>query len=240
EEFYTDDSTKVFLYTRIGCEKPGLPIFHRWSVLREGLPKKGGLWEEMHSSQLWINSTNYRTWTYKTVFPGHWCVDVLAPDNKTIIKSFFFKVKGPKSGEQIDFDIQYDITQISLLESELCEKVEDNQPVNPTEVFNVAEDEWGAKVWIYMKLGCKAPPAKIYLRWNRWIKTIDGNDGWSPDVITMLAIKGESWRTRGFKTCQPGLWRLDILAPDGETIMKVFEFEVKKEQGELEQEKSET
>ena len=43
-----------------------------------------------------------------------------------------------------------------------------------------------------------------------------------------IDIKGKKWRTRGMKSCKPGKWRVDILAPDGETVYKSHELEIQK------------
>ncbi len=44
----------------------------------------------------------------------------------------------------------------------------------------------------------------------------------------MQFLKGKSWRTKGYKTCNAGEWRVDIIGPDGKTILKSYQFEVVK------------
>ncbi len=228
-EYNTDNAVKVYCFTKIGCHKPCQLIYHRYSVLREGLSKEQGIWEEVHITELSVKSTNFRTWSYKTVFPNKWRVDVLAPDKKSIIKSYVFKVNGPeKVVGELAIDDSYDVSQIALIKSELCENVENNVPINSSQEFTLSEDENYKKVWIWMKFKCENSPTEIFLRWNRWVKSINGNDGWSPEIVTSLNIKSKIWRTRGYKTCGIGKWRLDILAGDGKTIMKSFEFIIQK------------
>lgn len=232
-EYNTDNAIKVYCFTKIGCHKPGQLIYHRYSVLRERLSKEQGIWEEVHITELSVKSTNFRTWSYKTVFPNKWRVDVLAPDKKSVIKSYVFKIKAQKAVEKpdiLDINDSYDISQIELIESELCENVENNVPINPSLEFILNEQENYKKVWIWMKFKCENFPTKVFLRWNRWVKCIEGNDGWSPEIITSLDVKGRTWRTRGYKSCGIGKWRLDILAGDGKTIMKFFEFIIQRKE----------
>ncbi len=231
-EITTTGYVKVFFFTRMGCEKPKEnPVFyHRYAILREGLPESKPIWEDVHKIELNIKSTNYRTWSYKTVSPGIWRMDVVASDGESVIKAFVLNVKGPeKKKKEITYDKEYDISQISLDDSSLCEGIENNTPVNPSEVYLLEDGQTTKKVWIWLKLVCEKFPAAIYLRWNRWINSIDGDGGWIPEYISSLAVKGKKWRTRGVKSCAEGKYRLDIIAPDGETIINTYEFEVKKE-----------
>ncbi|MBU1077575.1 MAG: DUF2914 domain-containing protein [Spirochaetes bacterium] len=228
-EFYTDDYIKIFCFTKMGCEKPPAAVFHRYSIFRKGLPERASIWEEVHMTELSVESAEFRTWSYKTVSPGKWRIDILAQDKESIIKTFVFNVNGPEKIQQgYEIDPNYKKGTIELVESAICENIENNVPVNPIGTFQLNEGEDFKKVWIWMNFAAQSIPVRVFLRWNRWIRSVDNNDGWSPELTSELSIKGKSFRTRGFKSCQAGKWRLDILASDGATILKTHEFSISK------------
>ncbi len=227
-EFHTENSIKIFLFTRIGCDKPGWTIYHRFSVFKESLKQNEELWEEVHITDLQVRLTNYRTWSYKTVYPGKWRADILAPDKKSIIKAYFFNVTGPKKEtSSLNYNPDYDMNQLKLIDAELCKGIENNQPVDPSEEFILEGDEQYKKVWAWMKFQCENTPVKVFLHWSRWIESVTGERNWGSEIMYSLEIKGKIWRTTGNKTCKQGKWRLDILGPDRKTILKTFQFQVK-------------
>ena len=226
-EFETMTSMKVYFYTRIGCHKAGESIFHRYSVYRENIDNGKALWEQVHITELTLKSTNWRTWSYKTVYPGQWRVDVVAPDKEGIIKKHVFNVIGTNTEKpELEIMPDYDITQLSLIDSVLCTSIENNEPVDKTLRFRLKEGETYAKIWLWMKFQCLAVPAGIFLRWSRWVDSVDGKGGWVQVDIYKLAIKGKIWRMKGVKSCSRGKGRVDILGPDGKTRLKTYEFEV--------------
>lgn len=227
-EFKTATNVKVYVFTRVGCRDAGQTIYHRYSIKRESLDEEKELWEQVHITELYVKSTGYRTWSYKTTYPGRWRVDILAPDKKSIIKSYIFDVIDPgKDKSYLNVNPDYDMSQLKLIDSTLCESIEDNEPIEPVEEYILSEGEKNIKVLVWMKFECEDVPARAFLRWSREIKSVTGEKGWSPEVIYDLDIKGKKWRTQGAKTCTKGNWRLDILGTDGKTILKTFTFEVK-------------
>lgn len=219
----TDQYAKIYFYTRVGALKK-TNIYHRYSILRKGLDED--LWEEVHKTDLNVKSTNYRTWSYKTLYSGKWRIDLLGPDGKSSIKSFLVNVTNDTPKKEMNFDPAYDISTISIEDSALCEDVVKNTPVNPNTEFTLPQNETSKKVWLYLKIKAATAPTYVYLRWARWIQSIDGKEGWMTFPLNKLRIGGKSWRTRGMISCQEGRWRLDIIAPDGETVMKNYEFEI--------------
>ncbi len=232
-EFHTEDVSKplkVFLFTRMGCDKPFQTVYHRYSRQRESVDQGKKVWEEVHTSTLSIKHTNFRTWTYKTVLPGKWRVDILAPDRKSIIRAHFFTVTGPEKGaastDQV-IDPDYDMGNLKLVDSAVCRGIENNEPIEPTIEFLLGKEEQYTKVWVWMKFDCNKFPTRVFLRWSKRTKSITGEEGMLLEGIYDLDIKGKIWRTKGVKTCSKGRWRLDILGPDRKTVLKTFNFEVK-------------
>ncbi len=227
-EFKTATNVKVYVFTRVGCRDAGQTIYHRYSIKRESLDEEQELWEQVHITELYVKSTGYRTWSYKTTYPGRWRVDILAPNKNHIIKSYIFDVIGPKKDKApLNIIPDYDMSQLKLIDSALCKSVGNNKPIKPVEEYILSKGEKNIKALVWMKFDCEDVPAGIFLRWSKEIKSVVGEKGWSPEIITDLDIKGKSWRMQGFKTCTKGNWRLDILGTDGKTILKTFIFEVK-------------
>lgn len=82
---FVKETSKVFCFCRVVGAEPGTQITHNWYY-------NGGL---KASVKLNVGSTNYRTWSSKTLQPGwegEWMVEVLSDDGKPL-ESIIFMVK---------------------------------------------------------------------------------------------------------------------------------------------------
>lgn len=226
-EFQTDGTINIYFLTKIGSKKPGFSVYHRYSVLKKGLSDSPGIWQEHFFKELAIKSISYNTWTYITAYPGKWRADLLAPDKESIIKTVYFTVTGPETASELKGDESYDISRIALEDSALSEKVENRQPVNPGSQFALPEGASSAQVWAWVKVKAEQQPTVIFFRWSKKTRSVDAQEDWIPQYTILMDIKGASWTTWAYMNCTEGAWRLDILAPDGRSILKTSEFKVK-------------
>jgi hypothetical protein len=82
---FVKETAKVFCFCRVMGAEPGTQITHNWYY-------NGAL---KASVKLHVGSTNYRTWSSKTMQPGwegEWMVEVLSDDGKPL-ESIIFMVK---------------------------------------------------------------------------------------------------------------------------------------------------
>ena len=218
-EFQSDVSIQVFVFTEIGCNKPETTIYHRYSQYKEGANKEEGVWEEVIPIELKIKTKLFKTWSYINAFPGKYRVDILGPDKESIIKTYFFIVKDSKLKPNIlSGDKNYDLTQLSLEASSVCEKIENYKPIGIGNKFTLSGSDENKKIWLWLKIKAQKYPTKIFVSWSKNIKSADNVDNWERESNYSLDIKGEIWDTKAVMDCTPGKWRVDILAQ----IMKQF------------------
>ena len=227
ESFTTDSQLDVYFFTRITGRNPSTKVYHRFCQLING--ESGPFWKELYKKELAIQGTNYRTWTFKTVFPGYWRADLLGPDGNDIMKSIVFEVKGP-AGDRVEVPVNPSakLSDFTLLEAVTCEDVKDIKPVNPGESFVLEQGKETKPVWVWIHCKTETVPSMVYLRWSGKQVSVDGVENWVPDFVQKMEIKGKEWRTYSWSGCREGITRLDIIGPDGKTIFKTVDITISK------------
>ena len=82
-DVFAKEVPKVYCFTRVVGATPGTQLTHNWYY--QGALKA--------SVKLNVGSTNYRTWSSKTMTPewsGEWMVEVLSADGKPLDSIIFF------------------------------------------------------------------------------------------------------------------------------------------------------
>jgi hypothetical protein len=226
ESFTTDSQLDVYFFTRI-TGNPSTKVFHRFSRLVNG--GEGMFWKEQYRKELAVESTNYRTWTFKTVFPGFWRADLLGPDGNDIMKSIVFEVKGPAvKPVEVPVNTSAKASDLTLLESATCADVKDLAPVSPGESFSLESGKDLYPVWAWMHVKAATVPSVVYLRWSGKQTALDGTVNWVAEMVQKLDIKGKDWKTYSWRNCPEGVSRLDIIGPDGKTVLKTVDVTVTK------------
>ncbi len=212
---------KVYILSGIKVDRKGQAITHRFSKLRVTLDGSSEVWQIVHSLKMNVQpSKDFRTYSYITATSGKYRADILASDEKTIIKSIFFEVEGEVSGVQpVDPE---STARVELKDAKLCERVEKSMPVNPVTVFNPGP------VYVWVETIAESFPTKVFYRWSKQITGLDGTTGWVVESFQSLEIKGKTWRTYAYKNCVDGDYRVDLLSSDAQKVLKTFEFKVGK------------
>ena len=84
-DMFVRETSKVYCFCRVVGAEPGSKITHNWYY-------KGSL---KASVKLNVGSSNFRTWSSKTLFPewqGEWMVEILSEDGNPL-KSIVFMIK---------------------------------------------------------------------------------------------------------------------------------------------------
>ncbi|GEM_PF-6162451 len=103
----------------------------------------------------------------------------------------------------------------------LCENVQQHTPIGITDEFTATN---AVKVYLYIHVNGEQAPGKLIIRWNKWREQIGRESLWQEVHTFSLNVPGKDYRTYAYKTVSSGLWRIDIIAPDGSSIVwtKVF------------------
>jgi hypothetical protein len=228
EVFDTAGQMDIYLFTKINSENPSAVIYHRFLTLKQGL--SGPFWVETYVKELQVTGKSYKTWTFKTVWPGFWRADVLAGDRKTVISSTVFEVRGPMpEALKIAQDPSFNISRLSIEQAEACENVDQvkKEPINPGTAFSIEAGRTSRDIYLWLRLKTEKFPVMITLRWSRLTESANGTRDWVPEYAFSPAVNGKEWRTWAYKTCTAGRYRIDCIAADGKTILKSIEIEVK-------------
>ena len=180
DQFDKNNTSTVYLFTKIGNEgAPGI-IFHRWYKWREQVGRPGA-WVEVQTLKLDVPNVGYRTYSFLNIQEGVYRVDVLASDGKTPVWSQIFPVYGNtftlmdyqkilagETEEQNDPNAPDFSSMMKIEEGIVCtyvDKENNYQAVNAGTSFNIA-DLNNNKIWIRL-LYTSAEASEPILQWSK-------------------------------------------------------------------------